>query len=640
MPTTSWKYPGSSGQSLFSGEIGTDTAWGNLANVTADDAVEASCGGVAGNYTRTLRLKGFGFTSSDIPTGSTILGIEVEIKWRADHNGRANEQLVKLISADTGSTADRVGNSKATGTSFTTTAAYSATKGGAADMWGTSLTQGQITGAGFGLDIIGVFGLTTQMYVDTARIRVTYSTPISGSANITLDAVTPAATGAVRVQGASFMTMNGVSVAATAAEIVKGDLGGTLGAIVAQGQGQAFVKGVASITIGAVTVVGTVVLDPPRAATLNATLGAVTSGPIDLITFGDDYTNAAWSKSGAVPTADQATDPDGLLRADLITWPSSGYPSVFRSVATPSGVLHTLITRAKAGTRSQITTELRGATGSVYDALFDLSAGTVTVNPAAVGSPKAAIVSLGSGWYACAIAKVTTNTAPIAIVGDQNTTNGQTVYLGRTSMFAGEMSDALVRVQGTLTATLGAVSIAATGIAPLKGTSSVTLANVGVAATGVAPLKGTSSPTLGSIIAQGTGTVDVQGTASITLGSVTPTATAVAPLKATSSLTLGAITIAASGNPLVKGTASATLAAVDISATAAAPVKGTLSIALGAVTPQSGAKAYIKGALSGSLDALGFMAAGRVGVPAEIPDERRITLHGSLFADRTIQLGG
>lgn len=78
MAVTDWKFPGTAANVNNGGYY----PWSNVDNIKADDSNTAICctnGTADKNPTDYLTATNFGFTSSDIPTGATINGIEFVI---------------------------------------------------------------------------------------------------------------------------------------------------------------------------------------------------------------------------------------------------------------------------------------------------------------------------------------------------------------------------------------------------------------------------------------------------------------------------------------------------------------------------------------------------------------------------------
>jgi hypothetical protein len=152
---------------------GGGTTWTNPGNATGDTTSTAATSSMGNNTTSSqLILTNFGLTSSDIPADSVINGITIEVEWAGD-NTAITDSVVQLTSDGT----NVVGSNLAAGTTQTTKAFRS--YGGASNMWGTSLTQADLTSSNFGVIIQYAKGGggTRTVSVYRARVIVDYTPP-------------------------------------------------------------------------------------------------------------------------------------------------------------------------------------------------------------------------------------------------------------------------------------------------------------------------------------------------------------------------------------------------------------------------------------------------------------------------------
>jgi hypothetical protein len=117
----------------------------------------------------------------------------------------------------------------------------------------------------------------------------------------------------------------------------------------------------------------------------------------NLITYSEQFDNAAWSKTNITIAANSTTAPDGTTTADswLSTNTASGYVNVAPTVTT--GQPYTFSIFAKAGDMNwfRITNVSSGTSGG----WFNLTDGTLGASNGAANV--STITSVGDGWYRC-----------------------------------------------------------------------------------------------------------------------------------------------------------------------------------------------------------------------------------------------
>lgn len=182
MATTGWKFPSTTSDAGSGNPTGSSTAWSNPNNVQADDtswATQDSDGTTSqGNY---LLCSNFGFTTGDIPSGSTINGIEIQYERRTESNAQDTlEWSVKIIKGGTVSGDEKADNVTAWVEEPTTEVR---TIGGASDLWGLSWSDSDITASTFGIAIATeTSGAGNKLAeINYVNIRVHYTAPGAGS---------------------------------------------------------------------------------------------------------------------------------------------------------------------------------------------------------------------------------------------------------------------------------------------------------------------------------------------------------------------------------------------------------------------------------------------------------------------------
>jgi hypothetical protein len=154
---------------------------------------------------------------------------------------------------------------------------------------------------------------------------------------------------------------------------------------------------------------GAAFLDPrvTFSRTTNATVtgpdGLIAYAPHNLLTFSEQFDNAAWVKTRATITANAIAAPDGTLTADALIENTDDNTHFTAGGGTfVSGATYTLTVYAKQGTRNWI----RVAFTSLFfpingrSAVFDLTSGLTGQVQSGV---TASISAVGNGWYRCAI---------------------------------------------------------------------------------------------------------------------------------------------------------------------------------------------------------------------------------------------
>jgi len=121
----------------------------------------------------------------------------------------------------------------------------------------------------------------------------------------------------------------------------------------------------------------------------------------NLALYSQDFDNAAWGKSTASVTANTSVAPDGTTTGDTVT--SSGatgyvYPANTGLFAAAGGATYTYSVYAKAGTATSLT--LLVAATATYSGTFNLSTG---VSSTGTANTTVSMVDAGNGWWRCII---------------------------------------------------------------------------------------------------------------------------------------------------------------------------------------------------------------------------------------------
>jgi hypothetical protein len=138
----------------------------------------------------------------------------------------------------------------------------------------------------------------------------------------------------------------------------------------------------------------------------------------NLITFSEQFDNAAWINGNATITANAAVSPDGSTNADLIYPASAGDDRGVTQVIASTNTAHTISFFAKAAGKSFV--YLYNAKGAARSTWFNLSNGTIgTLGAGAT----ATITPYGNGWYRCTMTDSTIDALTLVVsinVSDAN----------------------------------------------------------------------------------------------------------------------------------------------------------------------------------------------------------------------------
>ena len=226
-------------------------------------------------------------------------------------------------------------------------------------------------------------------------------------------------------------------------------------------------------------------LDVPRIDYTGGGCGKLLLEPqrTNLVTYSEDFSNAAWVKSNSTITANSTTSPDGTTNADkLIPSISNVNHICYQDSSMTSGVTYTQSIYAKSDAYSFI--QITGSAGvpATYQN-FNLIDGTLGTTDGGI----ATITNYGNGWYRCTYTLTATTTTaggrfviaivPLSTSGRLaafagNGTSGAFIYGAQ--LEAGSYSTSYIKSEGAATTRL-ADSCSKTGISSLIGQTEGTL---------------------------------------------------------------------------------------------------------------------------------------------------------------------
>jgi hypothetical protein len=142
----------------------------------------------------------------------------------------------------------------------------------------------------------------------------------------------------------------------------------------------------------------------PRLDYLNASCPSLLVEPqrTNLLTYSEQFDNAAWTKSNTTISANAITAPDGTLTADKLV-PSavlSPYKEIWQNVSTTTGQPYTFSIFAKAGEYTYLQLIGNGTGFGSFAFNVDLSTGLETYYDSTGSTVNSrGIINYGNGWY-------------------------------------------------------------------------------------------------------------------------------------------------------------------------------------------------------------------------------------------------
>ena len=168
--------PNAPGTMTDDAAVGTQ-AWTNPGNVASSNNAYAQAAS-SGATTHYIKCVAFGFA---IPGGSTINGVQVDIERKANRNTATRYGIDSTVSLVKGGTVS--GHNKADLVNKYPTTDTSKSYGGAADLWGLTLTDSDVNAATFGVVLSSFITddvTSTTVTVDLITITVTYTAGAGG----------------------------------------------------------------------------------------------------------------------------------------------------------------------------------------------------------------------------------------------------------------------------------------------------------------------------------------------------------------------------------------------------------------------------------------------------------------------------
>jgi hypothetical protein len=124
----------------------------------------------------------------------------------------------------------------------------------------------------------------------------------------------------------------------------------------------------------------------------------------NVLTYSEQFDNAAWTKTNTTITANSAISPDGTTSADTVAnTGTANTPELFQLYSgASSSTVYTLSCFMKANTHTKgVLRAYNGGSTTTPLALFDLSAGTIIATYG--NATNVTINAMGNGWYRCSM---------------------------------------------------------------------------------------------------------------------------------------------------------------------------------------------------------------------------------------------
>ena len=125
-------------------------------------------------------------------------------------------------------------------------------------------------------------------------------------------------------------------------------------------------------------------------------------GTRNLLTYTEQFDNAAWSKQATTVAANSTTAPDGTVTADTLVESTANLGHVASRAVTAITALYVFSVYLKKGSGSTAPNWLQLYTGGVSAQYASFNLGAGAVGSVAAGST-ATITSVGNGWYRCTL---------------------------------------------------------------------------------------------------------------------------------------------------------------------------------------------------------------------------------------------
>ena len=144
----------------------------------------------------------------------------------------------------------------------------------------------------------------------------------------------------------------------------------------------------------------------------------------NLLTYSEQFDNAAWVKSNATISANSTTAPNGTATADSFAI-TSNFGTILQTPTLASGILSTYSVYVKNIDAAVFNLQVRTASTAGL-ATFNFSGSTLTSSTLTTGITQG-FTDEGNGWYRCFVTFITTETNQLCRLQIQD--SGDSVYI-------------------------------------------------------------------------------------------------------------------------------------------------------------------------------------------------------------------
>jgi len=155
----------------------------------------------------------------------------------------------------------------------------------------------------------------------------------------------------------------------------------------------------------------------------------------NLLTYSEQFDNAAWSKASTTVSANATTAPDGTLTADLLTEDTSTSAHwIYYSTSPFTANTYTLSVFAKQAVGSRYLRFSGFGLDAISESpIFDVSSGIIYSPPTTTRFKTASIIPYPNGWYRCVCTiqyELATGQRPFFRLTNSTTNFGNYTYTG------------------------------------------------------------------------------------------------------------------------------------------------------------------------------------------------------------------